>query len=115
MDGKKKFLKELKSNFIVFGQAEKSYIKQLESQIDNHFSYEQIKELYGDPNDLAASFLDECTPVIIEKNIKKKKIILGITIILLILVLFFTIYTLYIFRNAEDSFVDREVVIIEEE
>lgn len=115
MNGKKKFLKELKSNFLVYGQTEKSYLKQLENQIEDNLSYDLITESYGYPKDLAASFLDERTPVIIKSNIRKKKIMITILVISLILMIFAVCYTLYVFQGAEKSFIDREVVIIEEE
>lgn len=115
MNGKKKFIKELKSYFIVYGKAEKDYIKQLKNQIDNHISYEEIIELYGNPKDLAESFLDESTTSIIKNNMKKRKMIFVIMIVSLILIIMIGCYVLSVLYDAEESYVTREETVITED
>lgn len=115
MNGKKKYIKELKSYFIVYGKAEKDYIKQLKNQIDNRISYEEIIELYGEPKDLAESFLDESTTAIIKNNIKKKKIVLVIMVVSLLLIILIGCYVVSVLYNAEESYVTREETVIVEE
>lgn len=114
MSAKTKYLKELKNSFVVLGEVERAFLKNLEDELDDHMSYADIIESYGQPQEIAASFLAENEASIIRsKLIKRKYAMIGLLVIF-ITILLISGYLFSVFHDADQSFINREQTVIEE-
>lgn len=115
---KRKYIKEIKKNLVYIGRKEKEYLKTLENEIDQfkeiETTYEDIIERFGTPKEIADSYMMEYDEGILKRKVRTKGILISFFIVFIMGTVFVCMLRYIDFKKAEESFINREEVIIEE-
>lgn len=117
MNGSDKYICELKRLLTGIGKDGKKYYLKLKNDIIENYSdlkYEELLNRFGDPSEIADAFFSEIDQEVIQRKIKIKKVIIVISAMIVLLLLLFLFFYYTAINNAENSFIHKEEVIIEE-
>lgn len=122
----KQYIKECKSILPIYSKDEKKFIKRLQENINLYenshpnITYEDIKKNFGEPANIIMAYYQNIEMSELYAKIHKKKIIIGASIMIILILLFssfFYSYTLYQeyrdFHDAVPTMSSDEIEIIE--
>lgn len=116
MNGKKKYITEVKKAFQNIGKDEKKYLNTLKLRIEENDSddFNVLVQNFGDPKDLVTAYYENVDNADLLKKISYKKYIRYIFITILILAIFFAGTIFIRFLENRNSDIDNiEVTLIE--
>lgn len=116
MNGKKKYIAEVKKAFQNIGKNEKKYLNTLKLRIEENDSdnFDDLVQNFGDPKELVSAYYENVDNADLLKKINYKKYIRYIFITILMLALFFAGTIFIRFLESRNSEVDNiEVTLIE--
>ena len=97
----RKYIKSIKALISLNSKEEKTFIKQLEKQIQQSYSnaefldYNGLVATYGTPNEVATSYLEIQDPDRFVKYFKVKKRIASSIILLMVFIVLYSFYQVY--------------------
>ena len=116
----KTFLKDIKLLFPVFSREEKTFFKNLKTQIfkeNPNITYDKCVEIYGEPTEIISEYYEGIDTHLMIKKIKKQHFFKKIFIIILCLAFFtfcFKNYLIYKdYKDSEDARIEIEETEIE--
>lgn len=112
----KKYLKEVNLIIPIHSKEKKEFSTMLQQRISNSHlnSYEEITKEFGQPTEIAASFLSEMDANVIIKELTKKKIKKIISIIIIIIIFILAVFKLYYLNNLYHQVKNNQPVQVEE-
>lgn len=112
----KKYINEIKKEFPYIGKNEKIFIYNLEKNIllntNVSFEYNQLLNEYGLPSEIATTYFEDNTSYSYHKY-QKIKIIIYILVIISIIIFSFILWNKI--TDNDDSYINREIIEIQED
>jgi hypothetical protein len=120
----KRYFKEIKSLFPVFGKPEKRFFTDFQSEVLSYASSKpelpvaEVVAYFGEPTVIVANYLTETDADVLLKQVKRTKWIRTAVIIIILLALIVSTFCMVLlyrsFIEGRDSYISREVTEIHE-
>jgi hypothetical protein len=104
----KRYIKETKTIIPINSKNKKEFIKMLEEKImeftytENKFSYNEIVEAFGTPNEVASAYIEELDTKTIIKELKMKKYLKVLSYVVLVSILCISLFKIYRLNQLYD-------------
>lgn len=112
----KKYFKECKFLFSVYGKKEKAYLNKVKENVisDDTITYDELIERFGTPKDIVIDYYEQQDTYELIKNSKIVKQVKKYFIIFLIILSIFLLYKTYIYQKTYEEIRDFESDYFEE-
>lgn len=106
MNDTKKYLRNIKKLFPIYGKKEKEFLHSIQHQIGNidNCQYDNLVEELGDPTDIISSYYQQIDKDYLMKKLNIKKIIKFACILITIFVLLTCLWRVYVLNKAYEEF-----------
>lgn len=106
MNDTKKYLKNIKRLFPIYGKKEKEFLHGIQQQINNidDCHYDNLVEELGEPTDIISSYYQQIDESYLMKKLNIKKIIKFACILITIFVLLTCLWRVYVLNKAYEEF-----------
>lgn len=110
MDNAKKYYRDLKRLFSVYGKEEKTYLNEMKVQIDEYaadnpgLTYDELEEEFGSPNEVISAYYLSCDSNQLIKKMRIRKFVKRTCLILIILSMGVSLWKLYTYTQTYIKF-----------
>lgn len=110
MKESKKYFKDIKKLFPIHGKREKSFLKELQIQINEYeednqdCTYQQLSREFGTPIDVMKSYYDTIDSPYILKRLKFKRVIIITCVAIILCSLILTLWKIHIYNVEHERF-----------
>lgn len=108
MEANKRYYKDIKKLFPVYGKKERAYLKKIHEQINefDNMSYSDLEDAFGTPIDVVKSYYDTLESSYLLKRMNIKKIVNAVCLFLIMVIILYFGYRAYILKKAYDEIKD---------
>lgn len=115
MNDKKRYYKNIKKLFTIYGKKEREFLEGIKKQVDNlgDCDYKTLLEEIGEPTDIISTYYQNVGSDYILKKLRTKRLIQCFCIIITVIVLITCLWRTYVLNEAYEEVKDHQPVQIE--
>lgn len=116
MNDKKRYYKDIKRLFTIYGKKEREFLEGIKKQVDDlgDCDYKTLIEEIGEPTDIISTYYQYVGSDYILKKLKTKRLIQCFCIIITVIVLITCLWRTYVLNEAYENFKNSVPTEIEE-